>query len=307
MKERIKDEVLKTPRDLRKILDTDHPFDELPDPTRRSPVLLTGSGSSYHVATYTAALLNRELGTPAIRYPGKTAPWIDNTDLAYVISMSGGKDSHRIAKALNCEIIAVTCEPESPLAQHADHLLHVPLRREPGFLNTRTIVSTMLLMALYTQHLGADIRIPNDLPERLEETLQEPPEETVKTVQERKKIIYVGDGYQYIAAQQAALKSIEVGDANAIAVTSDELFHGRFFGDQRKRVYVVLNPQAEKILRERAHEPLEVITAEDLGAPITDPDDPTSPVTTLPHLYLLIDKAYGPVDTSPAGEWWNKK
>ncbi|WP_148689029.1 SIS domain-containing protein [Methanopyrus sp. SNP6] len=303
MSEHMRDDVERTPDDLRAVLALR--FEDLPKLSSYRFILTTGSGSSHHVAHYASLLFTHELNIATVSHPGRLAAWADGADLAVVVSMSGGKDSHSIARALGCEILAVTCEENSPLADLADYLLLLPTEREEGFLNTRTIVSAMFALCAYASELSNEDLVDPDVPDRVERHLKRGvPEDIILEMRNREKVFFIGDKYLYVAAEQAALKSIEVGDANAFATTSDELFHGRFFGDHSERLYLCLNEKGADLIEERSGGETTVVRPDDLGLDV-DPDDPNAPVETLPTLYLLVDEAYGPVDTTEARSWWN--
>ncbi len=303
MSERMVNDVRRTPEALRAVL-RERPTG--PDLTGHEFIVTTGSGSSYHVAYYASMLLTREARVAAAPYPGKMAPWVDGSDAVIVFSISGGKDSHEVARSFErAEVVAVTCEEDSPLARVADSVLVIPVEREEGFLNTRTIVAAMYAFCLYVSEMvGRDLVDPG-VPESVERALEGGPnEELVEALRACEKVFFVGDGYLHVAAEQAALKAVEVGDANALATTTDELFHGRFFGDHSRRLYVCLNEGSAELIEERSGGEAHVFEPEEAVNVKVDPDDPNAPIVALPSLYLAIDAAYGPVNTSRAKDWW---
>ncbi|MHC1580919.1 MAG: SIS domain-containing protein [Methanopyraceae archaeon] len=305
MSERMVDDVRETPEALRNVLEAD--LSGLPDLRERNFVITTGSGSSYHVAYYASMLLTRETDVASSHYPGKLAPWVDGADAVIIFSISGGKDSHRIAREFDgADIMAVTCEKDSPLAREADSVLLIPVERESGFLNTKTIVAAMYAFCAYVSEVTGSNVLNTRAPDEVEKSIEaDPRDDLVEAMRECEKVFFVGDGYLHVAAEQAALKAVEVGDANALATTTDELFHGRFFGDHSRRLYVCLNEGSADLIEERSNGEANIFRPDEVVKVKVEPDDPNAPVVVLPALYLAIDAAYGPVNTSQARDWWD--
>lgn len=133
-------------------------------------VHITGIGKTAHVATYAAALL-ASTGTPAYYLHGTESVHGSCGQLAeqdIVISISNsGKTPESLAAAravrnLGCRLIAVTGNPDSPLAQMADLHLFAGVEQEGGPLNRAPRLSVLAEM-IVIQALSILLQVRRDL------------------------------------------------------------------------------------------------------------------------------------------------
>lgn len=119
---------------------------------RPSGVVLIGLGSSRYAALTAAAQL-RVAGLAAwAEYASTGAPTAPRDDLVVVaISASGGTpevvETVRRHRGLS-RVIAITNEPDSPLADHADRVLPLHAGRERAGIATRTFRATIAVLGL---------------------------------------------------------------------------------------------------------------------------------------------------------------
>lgn len=95
-------------------------------------VVIFGRGRSGHVAQAFAIRL-RHLGFKAYVVGETATPPVSEQDVVLLVSGSGETFSvtltGRIARDLDATVLAVTAEPESPLAEASDQVVHVPVGR----------------------------------------------------------------------------------------------------------------------------------------------------------------------------------
>lgn len=137
---------------------------------RGGRVHITGIGKTAHVATYSAALL-ASTGTPAYYLHGTesvhgSCGQLAEQDIVLSISNSG-KTPESLAAAravqnLGCRLIAITGNPESPLAQMADLHLFAGVEQEGGPLNRAPRLSVLAEM-IVIQALSILLQARRDL------------------------------------------------------------------------------------------------------------------------------------------------
>ncbi len=122
----------------------------------RGRVIVTGMGKSGHIGRKLAATL-ASTGTPAIFvHPAEAAHgdlgMLIKGDTLLVLSNSGAtselKNIMRHAKMLNCPIIGVAAQLDSPVMHSADVRLLLPAAREACPANIAPTTSTVLMLAL---------------------------------------------------------------------------------------------------------------------------------------------------------------
>lgn len=110
---------------------------------RGGRVHVTGIGKSEHIARYVASLLS-STGTPAYFLHATecvhgSAGQVCEHDLTIAVSNSGTTpellSAVKVLREFGIKIIAVSGDPDSPLAQAADVLLHAGVDNEGGALN----------------------------------------------------------------------------------------------------------------------------------------------------------------------------
>ena len=137
---------------------------------RGGRVHITGIGKTAHVATYAAALLS-STGTPAYYLHGTesvhgSCGQLAEQDIVLSISNSGKTPESlaaaRAVRNLGCRLIAITGNPESPLAQMADLHLFAGVEQEGGPLNRAPRLSVLAEM-IVIQALSILLQVRRDL------------------------------------------------------------------------------------------------------------------------------------------------
>ncbi len=238
-----------------------------------------GSGSSFHVALYAKYIyLSRGVWCDA-RDTGSYG--IGPVKSAVVISVSGGKDAVKMAKwakEKGAYVSLITCNKNALASEVADDV-HFVTEREGGFVNTRTIVAMMYYIAGAAGVKGLDT-----LPQVIEERFKA--ESTfISTLAGKtpgRPVWFVGGGYTYVAALQAALKLREVTGVLTCPVSFEEFFHGRVF-HRDNSLFVLINRHGgvEKFLSEAG---LEYYALE------CRLNGPLSTIEALSLLYLLVEE-----------------
>ena len=201
-----------------------------------SSLIFAGSGDSYAAAVFAEELSHGkslasdpyELLTNIGRARGK--------NLA-IVSISGRTRTNiklaKKAKNVAVKRIAVTANPESPLARECDDTLQLRYRA-PGILTSGTISFTTSLLAC-----GALLRnVPSTV--RLESALSAAKvwARELKLTKEG-SLVFVGSGVDFALALYGAAKIHEVLGTRAEAVYPEQLGHAKLFTIDKKRDHVV--------------------------------------------------------------------
>jgi glucosamine--fructose-6-phosphate aminotransferase (isomerizing) len=203
---------------------------------RRPPsyVLVAARGTSDNAARYAQYLLGGRLGLPvALAAPSLTSVYAEESHLrirdALVIGISQSGRSPdvvevlRVARAGGSPSIALTNDPESPLAAAADFV--VPLCAGPERAVAATKTYTAELLALYLLLVGGDAA---GLPEAAARTLDHG--EAAYAAAERfllvDRLVTTARGFSYPTAREGALKLMETSYLAAQAFSGADLLHG---------------------------------------------------------------------------------
>lgn len=203
-------------------------------------VALTARGSSDHAAAYGRYVLEQALGVPAwstapsltTRYDAAGA--LDGV-LAIAVSQSGRTpeivrvlERQRAAGAVP---VAITNDPDSPLAAAADVTIHLHAGEETAVPATKTFTATLLAFALAaaavdrTGRFGVD---PAEVVDALAATVQD--EHATADVAARIAAadvsLHAGRGVLLPIAREAALKLIETTATAHLAWSTVDVRHG---------------------------------------------------------------------------------
>lgn len=123
---------------------------------RNGKIVIAGVGKNFHIGNKIAATLN-STGTPAaIMHPIEAMHGdfgiLSDHDLLLAMSYSGASDEIIAllppVKRRNIPIIALTAEPDSPLAQHSNLTLNIAVPQEACPFNMAPTTSTTATLAL---------------------------------------------------------------------------------------------------------------------------------------------------------------
>lgn len=206
-----------------------------------SQVVITGAGSSYYIAQVAAVALRARCGLPAVAAPlsevllrpeSVFAPGEPAYQPVVVVSRSGttteALEVIRTAQERGAPVIAVTCRPESPMAQLATATLAVPEGDETAIVMTRSFAAQAALI----MRLGARLGEPgfaaalDALPDRWADLAPfiERAFELAATGPTR--LVVLGGGAAYGLANEAVLKATETSQVPASAFHPLEFRHG---------------------------------------------------------------------------------
>lgn len=235
-------EVLEIPVAVQRLLD--HGGDDIrraADAIReRNPAFMisVARGSSDHVATYLKYAAELLTGTPMASV-GPSIASIYKRQLTLTgsvclsVSQSGKSpdivDTTHMARAGGALTVAMTNDPNSPLAAAADHTLNLHAGPELSVAATKTFVNSAVagiwLLAEWAEDksLCAAIR---DLPERLERAIAMDWSMVQTALGHRNSIYCLGRGPAYAISNEAALKFKETCQIHAESYSSAEVLHG---------------------------------------------------------------------------------
>ena len=235
-------EIREQPDVLRRLLGTGAP--RIQDVARqvaaRAPrfVLLTARGTSDNAALYAKYLLEIQLGLPCgLTSMSTTTAYGARPDLRDVlvitVSQSGGSPdlvaSTRAAREAGAITVAVTNNPDSPLAAVSEYHVDIMAGPEKALPATKTYTASLLALYLFVEGLrGGDGAAAKALPDLAEQLLAR--QDEVRTLASRyrfaERMVITSRGYGYPTAKEAALKLMETSYIPALAYSGADLLHG---------------------------------------------------------------------------------
>jgi glucosamine--fructose-6-phosphate aminotransferase (isomerizing) len=207
-------------------------------------VVFTARGTSDHAALYAAYLTEIRLGIPAgLASPSAITVYGARPDLrdALVVgvSQSGGSpdltEVVRVAREQGAHTLAVTNNPESPLARVAELSVDVAAGHERAVAATKTYSAELLALLMLVEGVRAgDGALPADeraalaeLPVYAQKVLDDPPPaQLAPRYRFAARMVTTGRGYAYPTARETALKLMETSYLPALAFSGADLLHG---------------------------------------------------------------------------------
>ncbi|MCX4446926.1 SIS domain-containing protein [Streptomyces sp. NPDC087866] len=201
-------------------------------------VLLTARGTSDNAALYAKYLLEITMGLPCgLASMSTTTAYGAKPDLRDVlvvtVSQSGGSPdlvaSTRAAREAGAVTLAVTNNPDSPLAAVSEYHIDILAGPEKALPATKTYTASLLSLYLFVEGLrGGDGAAAGVLPDLAEEVLARKDE--VKALASRyrfaERMVITSRGYGYPTAKEAALKLMETSYIPALSYSGADLLHG---------------------------------------------------------------------------------
>ncbi|WP_203824434.1 SIS domain-containing protein [Actinoplanes palleronii] len=207
-------------------------------------VLFVGRGTSDHAALYGAYLTEIRLGLPvasaspsAITLYGARPDFTDS--LVIGVSQSGGSPDLTgvlsAARETGALTLAVTNNPESPLARAAELSVDVAAGHERAVAATKSYTAELLALLVLIEGIRAgDGRLPESeraalaaLPGLAEAALAD---RTADDLAQRYRfaphMVTTGRGFGYPTAREAALKLMETSYVPTLAFSGADLLHG---------------------------------------------------------------------------------
>jgi glutamine---fructose-6-phosphate transaminase (isomerizing) len=206
----------------------------------RSPrfVLLTARGTSDNAALYAKYLLEIQLGLPCgLTSMSTTTAYGARPDLTGVlvitVSQSGGSPdlvaSTKAAREAGAVTLAVTNNPDSPLAAVSEFHIDILAGPEKALPATKTYTASLLALYLFVEGLrGGDGAAAKVLPDLASQVLSR--QDEVRQLASRyrfaERMVITSRGYGYPTAKEAALKLMETSYIPALAYSGADLLHG---------------------------------------------------------------------------------
>jgi glucosamine--fructose-6-phosphate aminotransferase (isomerizing) len=205
-------------------------------------ILAVGCGSSYYLAQTAATILTHCAGLAAAALPSSEF-WLfprllpqDQASLLLTLSRSGATTEtlwavQRFRATRDGPVMAITCNPESQLAEQADFVLQAPIARERSVVQTRSLTSMLLLILCLTTVLSAkQICLANlrRLPELLESLLVrlgDLPRHLGEDLSIQ-RFVFLGNGALYGLANELMLKTQEMSRSQSEAYHTLDFRHG---------------------------------------------------------------------------------
>jgi fructoselysine-6-P-deglycase FrlB-like protein len=192
----------------------------LPRPGER--VAAIGCGSSLNVARCYATLREAAGQGETDAFPASEVPLTRRYDRLVFISRTGTTtevlDALRNApRDRGVRTVAVTADPEAPLAREADQVIWLDFSTERSVVSSRFITSSLVLLRA---HLGEDV---GELPGQAARELARP---LPPGLAERSEFTFLGHGWAAAVADEAALKLREASRTWAESYPAMEYRHG---------------------------------------------------------------------------------
>jgi glucosamine--fructose-6-phosphate aminotransferase (isomerizing) len=203
-------------------------------------VVIAARGTSDNAARYAQYLLGAHnqlpvgLATPSLFTLYHQPPKL-NRALVLGISQSGqSPDIVAVieeARKQGRPTIAVTNEPESPLAQNANYLIQLHTGPEHAVAATKTYTASLVALALFSTALrnhSPSFEQLNSLPELMQETLSHSAEAISRVERYRytNHLAVIARGFNYATAFEVSLKVKELTQIVAEPYSSADFLHG---------------------------------------------------------------------------------
>jgi glucosamine--fructose-6-phosphate aminotransferase (isomerizing) len=236
----LRDEIAEQPAVLERLLDAEYGAIAALAAALRDIrfVLIAARGSSDNVARYAQHVLGRHCGIPvALATPSLytlygTPPKLDRA-LVIGISQSGASPDVTAvvadAAAQGQVTLAITNEPDSPMARAAGHVIALGTGEERSVAATKTYTASLAAVAGLAAAISGDDRLEAELraaPAAVALQLDEPVGEAVELAAHWERCAVVGRGANYATAFEAALKVKELTGIAAEPYSPPDLMHG---------------------------------------------------------------------------------
>ncbi|MFJ5263999.1 SIS domain-containing protein [Streptomyces sp. NPDC088387] len=201
-------------------------------------VLLAARGTSDNAALYAKYLIEIRLGLPCgLTSMSTTTAYGARPDLTDVlvitVSQSGGSPdlvaSTRAAREAGALTLAVTNNPDSPLAAVSEYHVDILAGPEKALPATKTYTASVLALYLFVEGLrGGDGAAAQVLPDLAEGLLARQGEIRALAARYRfaERMVITSRGYGYPTAKEAALKLMETSYIPALSYSGADLLHG---------------------------------------------------------------------------------
>jgi glucosamine--fructose-6-phosphate aminotransferase (isomerizing) len=204
-------------------------------------ILVIGCGSTHYLSMTAASIMSRQTRAPARAMPASDLwlyPAVMPLQRTLVLAVSrSGTTTETLRAVERCQrvgcggVLAVTCYPESALAQAADFVVVAPDAQEESVAQTRAFTSMLLLAQSVAGVLAGDTathdrlsRLPSAL-RQVMESLEGLPER-IGADRSIERLFFLGGGPLHGIACEAMLKTKEMSLSYAEAFYPLEFRHG---------------------------------------------------------------------------------
>jgi len=202
--------------------------------------VIAARGTSDHAALYAQYVLGVRNRLPvALAAPSIVSLYgvVPRFERAVVLGISQSGASPDVvgvvstARAQGALTVALTNEPESPLARAAEHVVDLDAGAERAVAATKTYTAELMVVALLSTALAGDdaARAELDLvPERVADALgaEASAAEIARQQVEMTRCVVLGRGFNYATAREWALKLKEIAGVLADPYSSADFQHG---------------------------------------------------------------------------------
>lgn len=211
-----------------------------PAPDRLNGITIVARGSSDHAAVYGRYLLEAATGKP-VSLAAPSLHTLYDIEVDYrgqlVIAVSQSGATPEIVRTLEAlqdgggRGLAITNEPDSPLARAADEAIDLDVGEERAVPATKTVTGQLTAFAIVACALG---RVPfargelDGVPDWVQSVLDDPAPvaAAAEALAGASQLIIVARGYLYAAALETALKIKETCSLTADGYSAADLRHG---------------------------------------------------------------------------------
>jgi glutamine---fructose-6-phosphate transaminase (isomerizing) len=222
-------------------------------------IILTGCGTSYYTAIAATYSLHALAGIPATAveafefqaYPSPGLAECAVIGISHTGETPVSVEGIELARKADAVTIAVTDLKDSALARHAEFAAVGELGREPALPKTRSFVTALLRVYLFSLELAAMRGSnPNDHFNKLESlpemasswmhNLEQPARDIADRTKGLKRVFISGGGPQYVTALEASLKLTEAALRTAVPWEIEEAVHGSWASTQQGDLAIIL-------------------------------------------------------------------
>ena len=267
-------------------------------------VVIAARGTSDNAARYAKYLLGARnqlqvaLATPSLFTLYKQPPHMDG---ALVVGISQSGQSPDIVSVVaegarqGRPTLAITNDAQSPLAQAAEHVIHLHAGSEQAIAASKTYTASLAALALFSALLAKDaaqVAQLRALPERVSQTLDglSPILKRVERYRFMTHCAVIGRGYNYATVFEIALKIKELTRVVAEPYSSADFRHGPIAMVQEGLPVLLVAPRGA--------------VADDLRALVTELQQQDAEQMVISDDARLLDEAHLALPISPDVPDW---
>lgn len=199
-------------------------------------VTIAARGSSDNAARYAQYVwgarngINVSLATPSLFGAYEAPPRLDDTIVVGISQSGASPDLLNVlleARSQSRPTLAITNEPESPMAEVADRTVDLGAGAEAAVAATKTYTSQLLAIALISAALDPDPTESLELvPEQAAEILASPAPSWIEGLASHNRCLVIGRGFHHATAHEWSLKIAELAYLVAQPFSAADFRHG---------------------------------------------------------------------------------